>query len=609
MLRPLLNIEKALIAGFFQPLSRFPVFARLYRNLEISISIGLIFLTLVFMCPILKGMATTSLSTDERGTVTRYSAKGPWKTVTCYDLAKNHIFFNLLNSITPGAKSLNSLRVRLWSYLFLGASGIAALIYFFRRGWYLEGALWFYFWGLNPELLMLNLSARGYGFLSLLTLALAILAIRYFETRSRRSLVALGLLTALGVWTIPSFLIFGATLLVFLFVATRGREVFIAGLATMMLIAVLYAPIVGQVLHVMKNYDGRYGQDYASIEAVTATLRLYLFPAGDNVLFVLLFGAFVAPFALWERGDSVGRGLRLLSGTVFVFFAACLTMKTPPLRTTALTVAPILFCLVHAFGVFFRDQRIAFMRPLLAVLVAIPLLTHASQRIAKFQFLPAENWMDAAHAIETIFPLGTTTHGGSNTLSSYLQKRYCDLDQFDKEAFLEGRSVVINNQINTAHGREVRVLDLSPRTLNLLIPQQIGAFQKLGFIPPEESGVLVVASAEGTVEKGWKITTPGILLLKVRPGIQYYSLNLMVKEGPGVEQVQAEALVNGTKYRMESFQAEGGRLYSLRLGQKIAADPEIRFSAPSPSAMVWVASIWLNPDPAGKARAQEQSRR
>lgn len=567
---------------------------KMNRRIEILISLSLVIVTMVFMAPIFRGMASGSLGTDERGTVTRYSARGPLRTITRYDLAKNHIFFNLLNSVTPAPKSLNSLRVRLWSYLFLAASGIAALVYFARRGWFFEGALWFYFWGVNAELVTLNLQARGYGFLSFVTLSLGILAISYFETGNKRTLRTLCILVALGAWTIPSFVIFGATLLLFLLWSTRSREVMIASAVTMASIAVLYSPVVGQVLQVMRKYDGQYGQAYATIDAVYSTLRYYLFPASDNLLFAILIAAFVAPFALWSREEAIGRGLRVVMGTVFVFFLACLTMKTPPVRTTALTIAPMLFCLVHALGVFLRNARLASVRSLIAAAVSVPLFVHANHAIANYRFLPAENWLGIAHALETIFPADTTTFGGGNTITAYVKKRYIDLDVFDKEAFLKGKSVAIDFK-KFRNVEEVDVSALSPRVVSIQIPQTVSGFQTLWFVPPEDSGVT------GVAETGGKLKIPGTVPIKLRPGVAYYSLNLFVKDLP--TDLQVEAVVGGIRYPMEPFQSAAGSLFSLRLKDGTLTDASLRFSSSkNPGSAVSVANIWANQDSTEESR-------
>ncbi len=568
---------------------------RIQRTLEIWISLALVVMAFAFMTPIFRGMATSSLSTDERGTVTRYSARGPWRTITSYDLAKNHIFFNLVNSVTPGSKSLNSLRVRFWSYLFLAASFLAILTYFIRRGWFLEGALCIYFLGVNPEWIMLNLMARGYGFLSFAAIALSLLGVRYCETGDRRTLKALCVLTALGVWTVPSFVIFGSALLLFLLLATRRREVFLSGAATAGAIAVLYAPVLRQVLNVMHKYQGRYGEEYATMESVAATLRVYLLPLGDPVLFAILFGAFVAPFALWTRAEPIGRALRVMMGAVFVFFLACLAMKTPPLRTTAFVIGPMVLCLAHAFGLFWRDARLTAARPWIALALAVPLQVHANQARACYRFIPQENWLDMARAIETIFPKNTSTFGGSNTLSAYVENRYPDLSAFDKESFLDGKSVVIHSLMNLTHKREVSVADLSPRVRRIQIPQQVGDFQDLWFVIPSESGIAGITPAQGSVPTGWSLTTSGTLALKFRSGVPFYSLNLLVKQGAGTAQVQAEAVINGTRQPMQSYQAGADRLYSLRLADKPLTDAEVRFSSPAPGIHVSVTDIWTYP--------------
>jgi hypothetical protein len=93
----------------WQKVSRLPI------NWEIGATI--IVLAAAFVCawPEVRGMAKTSLWQDELWTIARFSSKGTFNTLTNYN-ANNHIFFNLLNPLTPG-KPFEPARARLWSFL------------------------------------------------------------------------------------------------------------------------------------------------------------------------------------------------------------------------------------------------------------------------------------------------------------------------------------------------------------------------------------------------------------------------------------------------------------------------------------------------------------
>ena len=58
-------------------------------------------------------MATTSLWNDELYSIAGYIAKGPLFTMTSESyIPNNHIFFNLLNSVTPGHYRFDPVRAR-----------------------------------------------------------------------------------------------------------------------------------------------------------------------------------------------------------------------------------------------------------------------------------------------------------------------------------------------------------------------------------------------------------------------------------------------------------------------------------------------------------------
>src|ERR1019366_7131979 len=109
-------------------------------------------------------MATTSLWTDELHTIIHYSSRGPIATLTEYAEPNNHIFFNLVNSLTPGRGSVAPLRARLWSFVaFLLMLGMG-ISFFARRRSLVLGALLFCLLAVQPELLDLMLQSGGYAF-------------------------------------------------------------------------------------------------------------------------------------------------------------------------------------------------------------------------------------------------------------------------------------------------------------------------------------------------------------------------------------------------------------------------------------------------------------
>ena len=83
--------------------------------------------------------ASSSLREDEIMSIVRYSSRGFVPAISTYNLARNHVFYNVVSSLIPGKKSTLPIRARLLSFLaVLGA--LAFLIgYGSTRGWTLPG--------------------------------------------------------------------------------------------------------------------------------------------------------------------------------------------------------------------------------------------------------------------------------------------------------------------------------------------------------------------------------------------------------------------------------------------------------------------------------------
>src|SRR5256885_15575932 len=89
-----------------------------FMTLELILALLLVIAALVYAWPEIKGMATTSLWQDELYTIDRFSSRGPNYVLTNYN-ANNHIFFNILSSLTIGRHPFHPFSARFWSFVCL----------------------------------------------------------------------------------------------------------------------------------------------------------------------------------------------------------------------------------------------------------------------------------------------------------------------------------------------------------------------------------------------------------------------------------------------------------------------------------------------------------
>ena len=150
----------------------------------------------------------------------------------------------------------------------------------------------------NNAVLDLALQARGYGFLFLCSISISILLLIYFEKRKFYYLVLIGIITVLGTWTIPVFIFFSGVVILFTYLITKDNKIFLLGCVAFTLILLLYIPIIGDILYQLENYSEVWGKQYSSINSVSITIKRYLIPKKDWLIFLVLFGmVFYSQFA------------------------------------------------------------------------------------------------------------------------------------------------------------------------------------------------------------------------------------------------------------------------------------------------------------------------
>jgi hypothetical protein len=366
---------------------------------ERVIALLLVLVVLPFIGLYFYGMATSSLWTDELGSVKFFFARGPLVAATDYSLARNHIFFSVLNSLLPGCDSVQPFRARVLSFLFAALTGGTILQYFWGKKWWLEGALFFWVWGMNGGLLQQSLEARGYGLVCLLTLWSGLCLYEY-ATSGRRSWFAwLVVCGVLGIYTLPSYVLFVGPLMVFAAVLQRDRKALWWIAAGAAATGLLYAPVVKQVVKVAGMYKSHYGEQYGSLDAVLKTFRDFVCPAPNWVLLFLIGLSMAIPFCIRDKKNA--RVSWALTGAVYLFLAACLWLRTPPVRTTCFVLFPL-----GLSAVLLLRERVLYPRllPVGLAVLAIAAVGASMVGIQQFQLVPDENWSEPTALIEAAFP-------------------------------------------------------------------------------------------------------------------------------------------------------------------------------------------------------------
>ena len=247
-----------------------------WLSVEKIAGLTIITTALLYLALFVRAVIGTSLWTDEIYSIQHFSSRGPLVVLTDYHVPNNHIFFNLVNSLTPGAQSVSPLRARAWSLAAVAAMVAAAVWAFSRRHQWLLGAMLVMVIGDDIALLDLNLQARGYGFVAFSALTMSLLLLYYLRQRKAWQLALLALLALLGTWTIPVFAGFSCALLLLLFVQTRERRVLMASALTVVAIVGVYLPVLRQVIVQSTIFAQTWGREYASLQAVSSTITTYL---------------------------------------------------------------------------------------------------------------------------------------------------------------------------------------------------------------------------------------------------------------------------------------------------------------------------------------------
>jgi hypothetical protein len=470
----------------------------------------------VHLARFLRLATSRSLWNDEIFSIVVSSNKGPWEVVTRYQ-SNNHIFFNLINSLTPGAGSMDPARARMWSMVAAVAMLAVALAEFWRRGWFLAGAVFVALFAANPDWLDLTLQARGYAVTGLMATLCCMAVWRHLERPETGSSVVLGVASFIGTWTLPSFVMFAAPVWLALLAATRTRRVVMAGAATAVAIAVVYAPVAGQLWKETTTYGDIYGRSYTSIDSVGDTIRTYLLGSRvldladlSTVTILLVVVLLSVPLVALAPISSSSRRFALVCiASAGVFFGVNVALGTAALRTTSFAVVPLALAVLVP-----GSELVDWVRPKLGagvrvsalVALSVAVMVVSSRAVAAPHgryYLPIEDWAAASEHVQRTFPEGTGLAATGDWLGvlrgSHLDQGYPDDgDQSSATGLVSGRSLLFDSS-----PREVPAFDfskISPVWSEARFYQRRGEYLRVLSAPPEQSRVSQVEAGQDRLD-------------------------------------------------------------------------------------------------------------
>ncbi len=477
--------------------------------------------------PIWSFKATSSLREDEIMSVARYTSRGFVPAISTYNAARNHVFFNVVSSLIPGADSTMPLRARLVSFLSVIGSLALLVAYAARRGWFLPGlACAGLLAGYLPAMDSV-LEARGYGLVFLFAMVGCVAFCEWIRAPSMIWLNLMAVSCVLGTYTLPFYIVFGGSLLLLSFLFRPSKDTFLTGFLSLAAIAMLYLPIVSKIYSVFGEYADRYEKTFnsrfQSMDGVYLALQSF-FPREliefDAQAFILLavtallyvgFGRF-APKC--DRISFAGVTLSVLA-----FLAFCLYCRIVPQRVASFLAAPLAFLTVLAAGSLLTSKSLAPVRlygdVLFTVLAVVVLL---KSEVVQPSVARAD-WRSLGVLIERAFPrdIRIWMAGDSPELLRWnlSSRAKPEVDALDREAMNEGKLVAVEGFTKPEdEGRRFRWDDLPEGVRFVTSPISLN-YHRVFFAPPSQSRIASIVANDQTIvthAPGRQPSDPGLLV-------------------------------------------------------------------------------------------------
>lgn len=475
----------------------------IWKILGLACCLVLLGITVFRAWPAWHFLATSSLREDEILNIDRYTSKGFAPAVGTYNLARNHIFYNVVNSLIPGSASLSPLRGRLVSLTAVLGALVLLVAYAARRGWLLAGVACAGFVAVDLYALKVLLEGRGYGLICFFGVVACVAFAEWLRTRRQVWLYTLAVACVLGTYTLPYFVVFGGSLLLVAFFHRPSRDTLLTGGLALAGIGMLYLPILDKVLKVASGYDDEYGDtvtyNFGSMDAVFRTMQYFFSYEVTRIgplffivtiLLALLFMMFGRFAKLSDRHAAAGVALGVLA-----MLAALLYLKSVPIRVSAFLAGPQAFLAMVMAGSVLAAKSLTPLRPVLLLTFTGfvgSVLWHAE---IKEPLIPRQNWSGFADLIERAFPGNTRVWVGEKydkLLQPHFSSKRTVGGELDAAAMEAGGLLAFEPYFKIGHEKKRLRWEELPEGVRYVTTPLLINYQRLFFVPPASRGIVGV---------------------------------------------------------------------------------------------------------------------
>lgn len=455
--------------------------------------------------PIWKFMASASLREDEIMNVATYTSQGFVPAVSTYSLARNHIFFNVLNALLPGADSTFPFRARFLSFAAAIAMLAVFLVYAGRRGWFLAGLACAGLLATNAGLLKILLEARGYGLIACFAMIACLAFTEWLRGGRGLWLGVLAATCVLGAYTLPFYLVFGGGLLLLAFLWRPSRESLLAGLCSLAAVLLLYLPVAAAVWRVtsryQENYESQLGSNFAGGEAVFRALEFFFPPDAvvTNEITVILLAAIFVVFAGWNRWGAAGdrRAAAGILAVLLGFLAFCFLQKSPPVRIAAFTAAPLAFLATTILGSALAARTLLPLRPLPQLVLTFLAATAILRIDTSNDLIPQQDWRTLGAAIDRVLPkdLRVWVAGRYQRLLEWNlnPRREAEKGPLDRAALAEGKLAAVEGFFKLGDREKRMTWSDLPKEVRFFTMPLLVNYQRIFFVPSPGRGIASLA--------------------------------------------------------------------------------------------------------------------
>jgi len=444
--------------------------------------------------------AQHSLQGDEIVSVEFFSSRGLATCLSDYSIPNNHVLFNAINSVLPGAGSFDPLRARVVSFAAVTLGLAVALIAMARRkAWLLLCSFSIAYLG-DDRLLAVNYAARGYGMLACTVVIVCLLLWKYLEDeKSRWRLVALAAIILVGAITVPTFLFFGGSVLLALFCLRPTRRHFFTGLAVFVVAAGYWGWMYVSNHGFAPAPAGFFEGEFHELSAALKLIELFSLEGWPAFLrYAAIAFAMIAPWLIPGKTSNRTFALCMWFGILGALII-CVVMKRPLMHTVAHLLIPAGFLIGFGLEALSRRWQTS-SRVGATVLILVMVVATGATALRPgdpLQLWPTECWKEMALLIDAVT-------GGENVevwapyrsqnLEKYLTSDQTLVAGFDKRAFQDGRQIVVKSVFSKYADERVPDAVVDAAGIKLAVRQKASGHQMVLWNPPARQQLKVVGA-------------------------------------------------------------------------------------------------------------------